>query len=209
MKHVYLPEIDADVELLTGIKTMLGWTVNGPLGGACCDGPVCQSAVTINSISAVRLVELWKQQFKTDFPECSQDEQPWLSREDCQFLEMANKSVELVDGHYSIALPLKDRKMSMPNNRKIADQRALNLRRRVIRDASFHKDYTAFMNDLISSGYAEIVPASDLECSDGKVWYIPHHAVYHHIPTSFQDASLNAQLLNGPDKHIDWSSDQV
>ncbi len=68
-----LPAIDADVELLIGmnvpraleplevirsvdkgpyaIKTMLGWTVNGPLGEGCCDGPdVYQSAVTINRI---------------------------------------------------------------------------------------------------------------------------------------------------------------
>lgn len=50
---------------------------------------------------------------------------------------------------------------------------------------------------------------SDLECSDGKVWYILSHVVYH--PTKqnirvifdsaslFQGVSLNAQLLSGPD----------
>lgn len=49
--------------------------VNGPLGGECCDGPdVHQSAFTINRTSAVTLDDLWKQQFKTDFPECSQEE---------------------------------------------------------------------------------------------------------------------------------------
>ncbi|CAM4597167.1 unnamed protein product [Leuciscus chuanchicus] len=232
LKHVYLPEIDTDVELLIGmnvpralepleiirsvdegpyaIKTMLGWTVNGPLGGECCDGPdMYQSAFTINRISAVTLDELWKQQFKTDFPECSQEEQLGLSRDDCRFLEMVNNTVKLVNGHYSIALPLKDRKISMPNNRKIAEQRTLNLKRRFIRDSSLHKDYTAFMNNLISSGYAEIVPTTDLERSDGKVWYIPHHGVYHpkkekirvvfDCAASFQGASLNTQLLNGPD----------
>ena len=66
----------------------------------------------------------------------------------------------------------------MRNNRsKIAEQHILNLKRRFIRDALFHKDYTAFMNNLVSSGYAERVPTTDLEHSDGKVWYI--HSVYH------------------------------
>ncbi len=232
LKYVCLPAIDADVELLIymnvpraleplevirsvdkgpyAIKTMLGWTVNGPLGEGCCDGPdVYQSAVTINRISAVTLDELWKQQFKTDFPECSQEEQPGPSREDCRFLEMVNNTVKLVDSHYSIALPLKDRKISMPNNRNIAEQRTYNLKRRFVKDALFHKDYTAFMNNLISSGYAERVPVTDISRSDGKVWYIPHHGVYHpkkgkmrvvfDCAASFQGASLNAQLLTGPD----------
>ncbi len=65
------------------------------------------------------------------------------------------------------------------------------------------------MNNLISSGYAERVPVTDLSRSDGKVWYIPHHGVYHpkkgkmrvvfDCAASFQGASLNAQLLTGPD----------
>lgn len=230
LKHVCLPEIDKDVEILIGmnvpraleplevirsvdggpyaVRTMLGWTVNGPLGD-CSDTSVCHSEVLVNRISAVTLDELWNKQFKTDFPENSQDEQPGLLREDCRFLEMANETVKLVEGHYNVALPLRDRKVSMPNNRKIAEQRTLNLKRRFSRDTSFHKDYTTFMNDLITNGYAERVPHSDLERTDGKVWYIPHHGVYHpqkkkirvvfDCGASFQHVSLNSHLLQGPD----------
>ena len=32
----------------------------------------------------------------------SDSEQPGLSREDCKFLEMANDTVKLVDGHYRL-----------------------------------------------------------------------------------------------------------
>ena len=92
---------------------------------------------------------------------------------------MAHRSVKLVEGHYSIALPLKDRNISMANNRIVAEQRILNLTRRFVREPSFHKDYIAFMNKLIASGFAVRVPVTDLERSDGKVWYIPHHGVYH------------------------------
>ncbi|KAL7880984.1 hypothetical protein SRHO_G00032380 [Serrasalmus rhombeus] len=55
------------------IKTVLGWTVNGPLGTECCGSPGCPSTVTANRISAVTLDKLCKQQFKMDFPESSQD----------------------------------------------------------------------------------------------------------------------------------------
>ncbi len=60
------------------IQTMFGWTANGLLctGGADDEQP----CVTANSISVVRLDELWKQQFQMDFPECSQDEQLGPSR---------------------------------------------------------------------------------------------------------------------------------
>ncbi|KAK0135648.1 hypothetical protein N1851_028511 [Merluccius polli] len=229
LKYVCLPEIDANVELLIGInvpraleplevirstdggpyavKTVLGWTVNGPLGG-CDDSPGCQSTVSINIISAVTL-ELWNKQFKTDFQENNQDELVGMSREDRKFLEMADRSAKLVDGHYSIALPLKDRNFSMPNNRIIAEQRVLNLKRRFVKEPSFHKDYVESMNNLIESGFAERVPDTDLERNDGKVWYIPHHGVYHpqkrkmrvvfDCGASFKEASLNSHLLQGPD----------
>lgn len=93
LKHVFLPEIDAEVELLIGtnvpraleplqvihsvddgpyaIRTVLGWTVNGPLGGDCDDG---RDVATVNRISVVDLETLWQQQYKMDFPECSHDE---------------------------------------------------------------------------------------------------------------------------------------
>ncbi len=79
LKHVCLPKIDANVEILLGtnvpsaleplevirmedggpyaVKTMLGWTVNGPLGG-CSDSPECQSAVSMNRIAAITFDEL-------------------------------------------------------------------------------------------------------------------------------------------------------
>ncbi len=83
LKHVLLPEIDSEVELLIGtnvrsvddrpyaIRTVLGWTVNGTLGGDCDDG---RDVATVNRISVVDLEALWQQQYKMDFPECSHDE---------------------------------------------------------------------------------------------------------------------------------------
>ncbi|KAG1936405.1 hypothetical protein F2P79_018737 [Pimephales promelas] len=232
LKHVQIREIDSDIDLLIGsnvpralepwqvarsteggpyaVKTMLGWTVNGPLRrDECREITSGQPDVTVNRISIANLKDLWNEQLKADFPECSQDEQMGLSREDCQFMEFVTKSAKLVDGHYSIGLPLRKKDVNMPNNRKVAEQRAMSLTRRFEKDATFHADYTVFMNDIISKGYAEKVPIENLDRSDNRVWYIPHHGVYHpkkgkirvvfDCKATFQGTSLNAQLLQGPD----------
>lgn len=122
MGDVHLPEIDSEVELNVpkaleplqvirsvddgpyAIKTILGWTVNGPLGGDNGDG---MDVVTVNRISVLNVEELWQRQFITDFPECSYDEQPGQWREDQRFMKLVQDSARLVDGHYQVALPLR------------------------------------------------------------------------------------------------------
>ncbi|KAK7884419.1 hypothetical protein WMY93_027542 [Mugilogobius chulae] len=111
--------------------------------------------------------------------ECGKDETKDMSREDLQFLDIATQSSTLVDGHYSIALPLRSKDVQMPNNRKVAEQRALNLKQKFVKNPSFHAEYSAFMSNIIEKGYAVKVPDKDLSRDDGKVWYLPHHGVYH------------------------------
>lgn len=74
---------------------MLGWTVNGPLGGKGNEAQE-QSGISVNRISVVKLDELWEQQFRTDFPECAADNaEP--SKEDQQFLDLVSQSAKLID----------------------------------------------------------------------------------------------------------------
>lgn len=89
---------------------MLGWTVNGPLKGNS-GGAVHwkRPELTVNRLSVVNLDELWQQQFKIDFPENSLDEQQGMSREDKKFMELVSSSEKLVDGHFQINLPLKEK----------------------------------------------------------------------------------------------------
>ncbi len=35
------------------------------------------------------------------------------------------------------------------------------------------------MSGIIRKGYAEHVPPEDLKLENGRLWYIPHHGVYH------------------------------
>lgn len=65
------------------------------------------------------------------------------------------------------------------------------------------------MSDMISEGYAEKVPEDNLERTDGRKWYLPHHGVLHpqkktlrvvfDCGVKYQGVSLNSKLLQGPD----------
>lgn len=231
LRHLSLPQIEAGIELLIGtnvpkamepmevirsedngpyaIRTVLGWTVNGPLTGNSGQANYCEQPVTVNRVSIVNLDQLWQQQFKMDFPESSVEEQVGPSREDLRFMDLVTKSVKHIEGHYHVALPLKNPDISMPNNKKVVEQRLYHLKRRLQRDPQLHKEYNSFITDLLAKGYAERIPDGDLDRSDGKVWYLPHHGVRH--PTkgklrvvfdcgaTYKETSLNDQLLQGPD----------
>ncbi len=112
------------------------------------------------------------------------------------------------DGHYSLCLPLKNKAIQMPNNHVVAEQRALHLKRKLIRNPEFHADCRSFMNNLIRYNYAVELTEDNHRQTDGKTWYIPQRGVYHPIKhklkvvfdcgASYQGMSLNHQLLQGP-----------
>ena len=43
----------------------------------------------------------------------------------------------------------------------------------------YRNDYVAFINEILDMGYTEKVPEESVATDPGKVWYIPHHGVYH------------------------------
>ena len=124
-------------------------------------------------------------------------------------MKIADESTVKKDGHYMMRLPFRDENLTMPNNKTVAELRAMALRRKLMKNESFRSDYNKFMNAMFDKGHAEQVPDDQLSRSDGRVWYIPHHGVYHkkkhkirvvfNCAASFQGTSLNLQLLQGPD----------
>ncbi|KAI4874404.1 hypothetical protein NFI96_007551 [Prochilodus magdalenae] len=50
-----------------------------------------------------------------------------------------------------------DRSVKMPSNRSHAEQRAINLKKKLNKNSEFHIDYKTFMHDIIARGYAEKV----------------------------------------------------
>ena len=146
--------------------------------------------------------------FTLDFIERQADDKP-LSVEDRRFLRIAREGIhQSADGHFEMPLPLRNENLDLPNSKGLALNRLMKLRRRLSSDDQFRKDYCSFMEEIISSGYAERVPID--ETTSKQVWYIPHHGVYHKkkpgkIRVVFDCSalcdgqSLNQQLLQGPD----------
>ena len=163
----------------------------------------------VNRISVSSLEEMFIRQYNQDFVEQHCDEQTEMSVEDKQFMEIMSNSAVLKDGHYHLRLPFRNPDVRMPNNKQVAQQRVQYLLKRFKRDQSFYNEYKEFMSNVSAEGHSKIVPWEELEPEEGKVWYIPHHCVYHpqkktlrvvfDCASTYAGASLNKELLQGPD----------
>lgn len=91
------------------VKTTLGWVINGPLRRD--DGPETDSG-KLHSYTAnrtlVREIELLVKEYNTDFSERSCEEKEEMSQDDRRVMHLVSSSAKLVDGHYSLRLPLKN-----------------------------------------------------------------------------------------------------
>jgi len=128
---------------------------------------------------------------------------------DKRFLTILEQGIhQRSDGHFETPLPFVEENVMLPNNKQMAWRRLMKLEDKLKRDTQFRTDYVTFMNDVINKGYAENV--SDKKTPPGRVWYIPHHGVYHpHKPekirvlfdcsAQYKGEVLNKHLLQGPD----------
>ena len=221
-ENVHLQFIDSDVDLLIGMnvpealqpmeiistasdgpyatKVKLGWVINGPTGRY-------QKGIPQNSFQASMQCAECADFLQMDTYSDSKE----YSREESKFMDRVEESINHhQDGHYEVCLPLKDTSVSLPNNRAQAERRAAYLKNKLLSDTRFKEDYVNFMKDMIEKGHARKVPQDQLVGEKGKVWYIPHHGIYHKKKPSkirvvfdcsskFQGVSLNDVLLQGPD----------
>ena len=80
------------------------------------------------------------------------------------------------------------------------------LKKRFHKDPGLFSKYSQVIDDHLPKGYTEKVPESRLDRSDGMVWYLPHHPVFHpdkpdktrvvfDCAAKFKEVSLNDKLL--------------
>ena len=192
-----------------------GWTINGPIHIKGEDDTMvttnCNRIIhhqcSLNEVIATpELLNL----LDTDLLSHSKGEpgEVGLSKEDRKFVDMANASCLLQDGHFTLPLPFKESTVQMPANRLQAEQRAKWQRKKMLANPTYHAEYTAFMENLLTQGYARELGQNEIRCPEGGSWYLPHHGVIH--PTKkklrvvfdcsaqFRGKSLNSELLQGP-----------
>ena len=63
------------------------------------------------------------------------------------------KLIEGVQSKLLATQPLRNPDAVFPNNRRMAELRLKNLKKRFMKDKQYHKDYTSFMEDMIKKDY--------------------------------------------------------
>jgi hypothetical protein len=169
---------------------------------------VNRTDIAVQELEGLKQLDLLvRESMNLDFPDRLIDSKEY-SQEDKKFLNKMSQSMQLVDGHYQVGLPLRTNK-PLPNNIEQAKQRLISLAKRMNHNQEIREEYRMNMSSLISKNYAEQVPAAELQGPPGKVWYIPHHCVRHpkkpnkmrivfDCAASFQGIALNDVLLQGP-----------
>ncbi|XP_072037120.1 uncharacterized protein [Amphiura filiformis] len=190
-------------------QTSLGWEIHGLIKRVTVPRESVHRICVLSSEDRADLNQKMTSMFNQDFSERSKEDMLEPSIEDQRFMGMVTESTRLVDGHYEIALPLRDRNKAMVDNRVQALKRAEHLKRKLDKNPQFKEDYKNFMEDVINSDYAERVPSEQLEVEDGKKWYVPHHGVYHpakqklrvvyDCAVTYKGCCLNDELIQGPD----------
>ncbi|XP_064618958.1 uncharacterized protein LOC135482628 [Lineus longissimus] len=190
------------------IRTDLGWGVIGNFADNIKrDEPVHFVYRTkAKEITPAEVNQLFEGEFAKQKTGCK------MSVHDQRFLAVVKAGIrQREDSHFEITLPFKEDDVTLPNNRTMVDKRLRHLRHKLTRDPKYRREYTDFMNDVITKGFAEKVPDTSETCTQDEklIWYIPHHGVYHPKKNKFRvvfDASaeyeghsLNQHLLQGPD----------
>ena len=195
-----------------------GWTVSGPLQIKTeHDGDrIIANRITIREVETQKEIIAPKsllRMLEMDFNDHTVSKVPderGPSQEDKRFLNVVEKETKIVDGHYQVPLPFRHNDVIMPNNKEQAIKRANWQKKKMLRDSKYRSDYVAFINDVIAKGYAQRVPNQSPTPMPGKVWYLPHHGIYHpkkpgkirvvfDCSAKSEGVSLNDRLLQGPD----------
>ena len=192
------------------MRTALGWTLNGPI----MDNQPSMSSVC-NFVHAasddeVALEAQIERFWKLDTAHALAGSHPRMSINDKRVIDIWDKTLTVVDGHYQMDIPFKLYPPQLPDNRSLADKRLQSLGRRLTKDPELHSRYKAGINDLLERGYAERVPCTDKDVSARCTWYLPHHNVTNpnkpdklrivfDCAAEYAGTSLNKAVFQGPD----------
>ena len=146
-------------------KTVLGWTINGPLT----DGTLPQVTSHFVQGSLDAQVERY---WKLDVGDTLSSNSPSLSVSDKRAVKIWDDSVQVNDGHYELAIPFKTDDPHFPDNKSMAEKRLVLLGKRLTKDPNLHDRYTTEISTRLDRGYAEKVPDERLDDLPGKTWYL-------------------------------------
>ncbi|CAI2738965.1 unnamed protein product, partial [Dicrocoelium dendriticum] len=132
--HWQFERRDAGRKRPFAVKTLLGWTLLGPVGRS------TRQCASVNFVHSddIPLEGQLKVLFDSGFERVGSSSRS-LSGEDKTALCIVESSVRLVDGHYEIALPWRSHNANVPNNYEAARRRLDHLSKRLSSDPSLRE----------------------------------------------------------------------
>lgn len=206
------------------VRSLLGWHINGPIkregnSAVQCNRIQLYVSNSVDETSGYIVVErsvkeqltprVVERMFELDFSE--KENGMVMSQEDRVFLSKVKEGIIYrEESHYELPLPFREQHVQLPNNRPQAAQRFIGLKKKLESNDKYRADYVDFMIGIIDKGYASKIDLGNLSTQKRKVWYLPHHGIYHpRKPSSirvvfdcsarYHGESLNDYLLQGLD----------
>ena len=210
-----VPQAHIQIEVRRGlddqpmaIHTALGWSVMGTTYFE--KHTDTEANVNLISTQDKLLNDQVEQFWKTESFGVNYNSKIDESIEDRHAMSILNETAVLVNGHYQVGMLWKRKSNQLPNNKYAAQCRFSSLVRRFNRDESLKTMYVSTMNDYISKGYACKMADDEIQRSNPRTWYLPHHGVSNpnkpgkvrvvfDAAATYAGTSLNQNLMTGPD----------
>ena len=184
------------------MRTLFGWCINGQSDVQKTGRRAVSNFVSVMPIDE-QAFKLWEIE-----NEGLDDCQAW-SIEDKAVIDLWDREVKKVNGHFELPIPWKDRSQTLPNIFVVAKKRIDSLFKKFDHDADYCAKYSTEIDKLLGKNYAERVPADELYTTD-RTWYLPHFGVTNDekpdklrvvfdCASKFHGESLNTRCLQGPD----------
>ena len=105
-----------------------------------------------------------------DFSERTENKEQEYSPEDTKCVKIVSQGIcHTEDHHYEIPLPFRADSQWFPDNREQVLPRTLWLRKKLIKNDKFYKDYVNLMSSIIAKGFARKVPSHLIPAKTGQV----------------------------------------
>ena len=158
------------------MKTPLGWSLLGPSLSLSSNQNCIVNFVKHHDKTVEQQIQtIWSTDFAIgiivlDMP---------FSCEDHLMYKLLQDSVKLVNGRFQLPVPWRSGVTSLPNNRSVALNRLMCLKKRFTKNPSLKEGYVNTIDEYLSKRHASKVNLSTDKCDNVFVWYLPHQPVIH------------------------------
>ena len=191
------------------LLTPFGWCLVGR-----CPTPITGRAGPLAQINHVRVDHLlWlesavEQFWRTQSMPVCMAPKTFMALEDKAALEQLERTIRHTGERYEVGLPVKENVVDLPDNREAARRSFAAFERRMRNDDELRRAVSATMEETLRNGHAVKVPPDYR--TNGRVWYLPYHAVrnpnkpgkirlVYNAAARYRGMALNDVLRKGPD----------